>query len=123
MATLIIDISNHPLIVDVKRKVIIHQYTKSYTDELYTMPYTIEHYDPNDEKLDFIPDYTNVLHAANSKTVYVNNQFQAFDDPFEGALEMGYFNYFQELQKMLPDQAILTTQISDLDAKGQFNTY
>lgn len=123
MAAIIIEISNAPGDVTIKRKVEVHQYTKNYIDSIYVIPYTIKHYDNSDQHLSYIPDYHNMLMATNTLRVWIGPG-ETYSMTFvEGYIEMGMFDFLQLLQKTMTDQAIITAQILRVDSEGRFNDY
>ena len=123
MAAIVINISNAPGASVIKRKVIVEEYHKSYVNENYVVPYKIEHYDSNDQRLPYIPDYVNVLIADNIIRVWVNAQLQYFDVETPNCTEMGMFQYLQELQKHVSDEVIINGQFQILDGQGRFSSY
>lgn len=123
MAAIVVTISNAPGDTIIKRKVEIPSHTKDYVNSSYIVPYIIKHYDNMDQPLAYIPDFIGVFNANNEIRVWVEANGTYHDEFYEGATEMGMFDYLSILQNSLPDEAIIMAQMSILDNQGRFNTY
>lgn len=119
-----INISDHPLVPSIKRRVVVQEHHKSYSGEVYTVPYTIQHYNEGYyDHLSFIPDLIDVLRAENSKIVWVKADGTFSEEEEPETTPMGMYSYFEMLQKNISDIAIITGQILLLDSKGKFDVY
>lgn len=123
MSSIIINISNckQPGLTEIKRTVTVDQHCKNYQQAVFTVPYIVQHIDPNDQPSALIPDITGVLIADNIKRVWVRANGTFSEEPEVNTVEMGMFDYFEQLQKNASDTAIITGQILLLDSQEYFD--
>jgi len=123
MSSIIINISNckQPGLTEIKRTVTVDQHYKNYQQAVFTVPYIVQHIDPNDQPSALIPDITGVLIADNIKRVWVRANGTFSEEPEVNTVEMGLYDFFENLQKTYSDSQILTGEISRLDGIGFFD--
>ena len=123
MAAIIVEISQASGDTIIKRKVEIPSHTKDYVNSAYIVPYVIKHYDNMWEPLLYIPDFMGVFNANNEIRVWVEPNGTYHDEFYEGATEMGMFDFLSLLQQTYSDPQIIGMQMQILDSQGRFNTY
>lgn len=123
MSAIIISISNckQPGLTEIRRRIIVDQHYKNYSESVFTVPYVLQHMDPNDQPSTLIPDITGVLIADNIKRVWVRQNGTASKVPEPNTIEMGMFDYFVQLQKNISDDMIITGQVLELDVNEYFD--